>query len=164
MPINFFDETCKEASIIDSEFGICDNEDGGKAFVDRVNRDKWVATVDNSGKMELIFTAIDNCVEILRDNGGMDKRCDGMLTSGDHIFFLELKNQRSNWKTVAIEQLRITVGHFIENHDISIFRYKKAFACNKKHPQFQVIDREKKQRFFDEFKVRLHVQATIKVT
>jgi len=163
MPINFFDETCQELSIVDSEFGICDNEDGSKAFVDRVNRDKWVATVDNSGKMELTFTAIDNCVEIMRDNGDMDKRYDGMLTSEEHIFFLELKSQRSNWITDAIEQLRVTVGHFIENHDISIFRYKRAFACNNKHPQFQVINHEKKQRFFNEFKVRLHVQATIKV-
>lgn len=163
MSINFFSDICQEGPIVDSEFGICDNQDGEKAFVNCDNRDKWVATVDNAKNIALIFTAIDNCIEVLRDNGDMDKRCDGMLTSEEYIVFLELKSQRSNWIQDAIKQLRSTVGHFVANHDISVFRYKKAFACNNKHPQFQYINHEKKQRFFNEFKVRLHVQATIKV-
>jgi hypothetical protein len=162
MPVNFFEEACRAGPIAAAEFGICDNQDGGKAFIAYDNRHAWIARVDNRGKLELMFTAIDNCVEMFRGDGKMDKRCDGMLTSGDHIVFIELKSQGKQWVSAAVAQLKSTIRHFIENHDISVFKYKRAYACNNRHPRFHVIDHEMKQQFYREFKVRLNVQAVIK--
>lgn len=161
MPVNFFDKDCQEGHILDREFGICDQQDGEKAFVDRDNRPAWIATVNNNANIPLTFTAIDNCVEILRDDGGMEKRCDGMLTSDEHIVFLELKSKRTNWVSEAAAQLESTIRNFIKHHNILLFASKRAFACNNKHPQFRVIHHELKQRFYQQYKVRLNVQAVI---
>lgn len=161
MPVNFFDEACREGPVHEREFGICDPRDGEKAFIDRDNRPAWIATVINNAGISLVFTAIDNCVEILRDDGGMEKRCDGMLTSDEHIVFLELKSRQKDWVSAAVEQLETTIRHFMANHDISLFSVRRAFACNNKHPQFRVVRHELKQRFYQQFKIRLNVQAVI---
>ena len=163
MPINFFNAKCQEEPINNSLFGICDNQDGKKAFIDKANKDTWIATVKNYNNIEILFTAIDNCIDILRDIGEMDNRCDGMLTYNNNIVFAELKNQRVNWISDAINQLEIIIEHFISNHDISVYQHKRAFACNKRHPHFHVIGTEKKQRFYNKFRVRLNIQTTIEV-
>jgi hypothetical protein len=158
--MNFFDATCQEPAINQSEFGLCDDQDGTKAYTDITDATKWVATVKNPKQKNLVFTAIDACVIKSNEEVGRG-RCDGMLTSDEHLFFVELKEQRSNWISGAIDQLESTIQFFIQNHDISIYRHKKAFACNKKHSGFQEIDNALNKRFFTDYKVRIDVQAEI---
>ena len=91
-------------------------------------------------------------------------RCDGMLTSAsneEHIIFVELKDERRKWISGAINQLESTVQFFIEHHDITIFKHKKAYACNKRNRHFQEIYNELNLRFFRTYGVRIDVQATI---
>ena len=163
MIVNFFQTECQEPPISTSNFGVCDNQDGQKAYTDSTDATKWIANVENPNTLSITFTAIDNCIPILRGDGNDEKRCDGMLTYTDNIVFIELKEVAKSWISDAIEQLEITVQHFIANHDISAYKHKRAFACNKKHPQFQVIDTETKRRFFDRYRIRLNLQHTIKV-
>lgn len=163
MPINFFAPTCQEPSINAVRFGICDDQQGGKAYTNTADQDAWVATVENDRQEDITFTAIDQCIEIYRANGDMENRCDGMLTYPDNIVFVELKDQRGGWIPHATLQLETTIRHFQANHDLGVFRHKRAFACNKRHPRFQVINASLKQEFFHRYGVRLNVGGKIKI-
>ena len=158
--MNFYCPECQEVPINAPLFGLCDDEDGTKAYTNTNDSSRWIAEVKNDKNIQLIFTAIDKCVIKDKEEPGRG-RCDGMLTSQEHIYFVELKNQRENWKSDAITQLESTIKFFIANHDITIYRHKKAFACNRRHPRFQEIDNETNLRFFKTYGVRIDVQATI---
>ncbi|MFN6088913.1 MAG: hypothetical protein ACK47E_09225 [Cyclobacteriaceae bacterium] len=160
MSVNFFEAACQETTS-ELKFGLCDDQNGAKAYIDTTDLAKWVVTVENSNGVTVTFTAIDNCITIIRKNGDPDTRCDGMLTYGNNIIFVELKDQIKGWITHAVEQLESTINHFISNHDLNQFQHKRAFASNKRHPHFHVIDAEMKQRFFQKYKVRINIQATI---
>jgi hypothetical protein len=163
MSTNFFNNRCQEPSISAQLFGLCDDQNGLKAYTNVLTPNTWVATVENPETKPVIFTAIDNCVEILRGDGSLERRCDGMLTYTDNIVFVELKEVEKAWITGAVEQLETTIQYFTENHDINLFRHKRAFACNKKHPRFKVIEPETKKRFFHNYRVRLNIQGIIKI-
>ncbi len=158
--MNFFCPDCQEPAIHTSSFGLCDHQDGAKAYTNVNDHSLWIAEVKNDKNIQLIFTAIDKCV--IKDNEEVGRgRCDGMLTSQEHIYFVELKNQRGNWIADAINQLESTIRFFIANHDITVYKYKKAFACNKKHPHFQEIDNALNLRFFRTYGVRIDAQAKV---
>ena len=163
MSIDFFEARC-QSNTTTTLFGICDNEDGSPAFIDEVNQDIWIAKVINDLETNVIMTAVDNCISILRVDGTMDNRCDAMLIYTDNIIFVELKNQSKHWITHAVEQLETTIINFMKENDITIFRHKRAFAVNKKHPRFEYGNPERRQRFFSEYKIRLNIEATIKIT
>lgn len=163
MKINFFETNCQETPISAIIFGICDDDNKQPSYTDCNNPDKWVAVIKNPEAISIIFTAIDNCIDIRRTNGDQEKRCDSILTYHNNIVFVELKNQAKDWITDAIEQLEITIQYFMDNHDITKFKHKRAFACNKKHPTFQVIYQETKRRFWDKYHIRLDIQATIAI-
>jgi hypothetical protein len=157
--MNFFLAKCQEPPIADALFGLCDNQEGSKAYSNITDPSKWIAVVKNSSNKTCIFTAIDKCV--INDDEEIGRgRCDGMLTTEDQIFFVELKDIRQSWIKDAIKQLESTVQFFLANHDISVYRHKKAVACNKKG-RFQVIDNELNLRFFRTYGIRLDVQADI---
>jgi hypothetical protein len=158
--INFFDKDCQEDTRNDKRFGLCDDQDGSKAYTDTTDDSKWVATVKNDNSRAVLFTAIDECV-IKRNEQTGRGRCDGMLTTSEHLFFVELKDQRQSWISDAIVQLESTVQFFIEHHSIDIYKHKKAFACNKKHPRFSEVDNETNLRFFRTYSFRLDIQAEI---
>jgi hypothetical protein len=161
MNVNFQVAACQEA-LHHSLFGLCDDNNGEKAYTNTNAHDsgEWIATVKNSRNKALIFTAIDKC--ILKDGEHIGRgRCDGMLTSDEHIYFVELKDQAKNWIADAIEQLESTIQFYIESHDIHKYKHKKAFACNKQRKHFQEIDNELNLRFFRQYKVRIDVQADI---
>jgi hypothetical protein len=160
MRINFFLPACIEPTLNDALFGICDDKNGTKAYTNKDDPSKWIAVVKNRNRKELTFTAIDNCILKSYEQPGKG-RCDGMLTSDDQIFFIELKDQAKNWKTDSISQLESTIEFFIESHDISIYKHKKAFACNKQHQRFQEVDNALNVYFFRKYKVRIDVQAEI---
>lgn len=160
MSINFFQANCQSNTAVIS-FGICDNQNGTPAFIDTATPTQWIAKAENVNSINVKLTAIDNCISVLRPDGNMDSRCDAMLTYTDNIVFVELKNQRADWITDAVNQIETTIKHFLANHDLNIFKHKRAFAVNKKHPHFNFGNPERSQRFFSEYKVRLNIEATI---
>lgn len=165
MPIDFFIAKCQIENIREKEFGICDDEDRTKrahAYIDTTNPEKWIAIVKNKTDKAINFTAVDNCVEIRRPDGTMDYRCDAMLTNDENIVFVELKNQMAKWIAHAVdEQLQTTIDHFKANHDISKYKHKRAFACNKKSPYFNVSNKAKMNAFYQKNRIRLNLQTEI---
>jgi hypothetical protein len=158
--MNFFEPACQEPPINIKLFGLCDDQNGAKAYTNVTDRTKWIACVKNDNAKKLVFTAIDKCV--IKDNEEVGRgRCDGMITSDEHIFFIELKNELKGWIPNAIEQLESTVKFFIANHDIKLFKHKKAYACNKKRRHFQEIDNEFNLHFFRTYGVRIDIQADV---
>lgn len=156
MKVDFFIESCQTVNIIAPLFGIIDPQDGGPAYVEFSNPEIWVAIVENRSDLSLNFTAVDNCVEILRSDGQMDYRCDGILTGGDYLIFVELKDQRGEWIQHAVEkQLKTTILNFKSNCDISRYKKKYAYACNKQHPQFQYSHMSMMEEFRHTTGVRL---------
>lgn len=166
MSVNFLKTDCKEASRSDDLFGICDDQNNTAAYTDLANPSKWIAKVINEKNIDVSFTAIDNCIIILKE-GTKDKEstCDGMLTFGNSIYLVELKKQiTGGWIPEAVAQLENTIKLLLSNHNLTEFKYKKAFACNIKHPNFKTMDNEFSKRFFARTNgFRIDVQAEIKL-
>ena len=167
MSINFFDANC-QSQTNQYKFGLCDDPPPSKdpAYIDTVDRSKWIAIVENNQEIEVIFTAIDNCIEIRRSDGTMDNRCDGMLTYNNHLIFVELKekNYRNNWVVKGEKQLKNTINVFIANHDLEIYKSKKAYIANNKKPTFQSSQITRMDKFKDETGFRLIIQNTIEIS
>lgn len=159
MSVDFFRPECQERRNI-SLFGLCDDQNGQKAYTKTDNQCGWIATVRNDRNRELVFTAIDSCI-IRGDEHSGQRRCDCMLTSEEHFFFIELKDQAKSWIKDASEQLEATIQIYIENHGNPHQRHRKAFACNRKHPHFHETDNERNKEFFTKCKFRIDVQAEI---
>jgi len=160
MSLNFLVTKCKEPSRNDLLFGLCDDQNGEKAYSDTTAPSKWIATVKNDNALNLTFTPIDKCIIQDHEYPGRG-RCDGMITSEEHLYFIELKDEAKSWITGAIEQLESTIEFFKENHDINEKSNKKAFACNKQHGRFQEIDNELNLTFYRKHKVRIDIQSQI---
>lgn len=164
MSVDFFESDCKESSRKDKLFGICDDQNGKKAYTDIDDSTKWIAKVINANEIDISFTPIDNCIIILKE--GTKKKessCDGMLTFAQSLYLVELKKQGpGGWITDAKGQLENTIKLISENHDLSKFQHKKAFACNRRHPSFTVINTAERKAFFERTKgFRIDVQAEI---
>lgn len=155
--INFYKEDCTTQNITEPKFGLIDPGAQQKVRVDFCNDSLWEAVVDNRSGKPLNFTAIDNCIDIYREDGNMDNRCDGMLTGAGYIVFVELKNvEKRSWITDSVDrQLQPTIEKFIANHDISGFKKKFAYVCNKSHPQFKSSRMELMNDFYRRNGVRL---------
>ncbi|HLO85174.1 MAG TPA: hypothetical protein VK203_09205 [Nostocaceae cyanobacterium] len=168
MGINFFDANC-QGQTNQSKFGLCDDLAPAKnpAYIDTEDCNKWIAVVENNKELEVIFTAIDNCIEILRPDGKMASRCDGMLTYDGKIIFVELK-QRNYTNSVWIEdgekQLRKTISVFIKDNDLDSYKSKKAYIANSKRPQFHYLHKDRMQNFRNDTGVILSIQNTIKIS
>lgn len=156
--INFFDPNCQEAPRSEREFGIC--EGNPIAYTTTTNSDAWIAKVENNSGLPVVLTSIDGCVIKGNELSGQ-RRCDCMLTTERHLYFLELKEELRNWKSGAIEQLISTIKIFLENHNELNFRHKKAFACNRKSPRFQEIDHELNYQIFRKYGFRIDAQAKV---
>lgn len=161
--MNFFDPHYQTPIENIREFGLCDDRADRKAYIDAENREKWIATVINERTIPLTFTLIDKGV-IKDDEASGRGRCDCMLTSAEHLFFVELKNQAKNRYTEIIQQLESTIQFFIANHNSAVYRHKKAFGCNKHHgrPHFNSMISDAMGRFFRLYKFRLDLQCEIK--
>ncbi|HUN01260.1 MAG TPA: hypothetical protein PLS00_00280 [Niabella sp.] len=161
--LDFFNNDCKESPRKNVLFGICEGNNSGRAYTEIENPDTWIATVRNERGLETVFTAIDKCV--IKDNEYQNrKRCDGMLTTDEHIYLIELKDRNySGVDGLALQQLESTLQFLYEIHGelVDTYRYKKAFACNKSKPRFVTIDAEQKRRFFDMYRFRIDIQADV---
>lgn len=164
--LDFFKPECQSAPTTDALFGVCDDGDGAVAYIDGdlANQNNWGATVKNNNRVGLTFTAIDKCV-IGDDEYEGRGRCDGMLTSVEHLYLIELKDKSPPWVTATIEQLRSTILFLRDSHneEVDEYRHKKAFACNKRRPHFYEIDNELNLSFFRNYGFRIDVQGTILV-
>lgn len=163
--INFFEH---ETEVDANEFGLCDDPDESSktpAYFDTnpSNESKWIAHVCNKASGRIYFIAVDNKIDIRRDNGEMENRCDAILHDSDHIIFVELKNQAGNWINHAITQLATTIDVFKSVHDITMFRQRLAYACNKRRSAFAVSHKENMQRFKNKYGVRLIISCEITV-
>lgn len=160
--MDFFKPQCQSGPFNQAQFGLCDDQNAACAYVDTATPAKWVATVENPSQKAITFTAIDKCVIQDCDAPGRG-RCDGMLTTEDLLYLVELKEQEPPWRQHAIDQLESSIKFLLAHHDISRFRHKKAFACNKRRRAFATIDNELQRRFFRDYGFRIDVQATVLV-
>jgi len=162
---SFFLAKCQTSST-SKIFGLCDDPRpaSNPAYIDEHDGKKWIAVVNNPSLVEVIFTAIDNCVETLRPDGKMSQRCDGVLTHGDTVIFVELKQRgaRGNaWVIDAEEQLRTTVGNFKETDDYEEFPIRKAYISNSEHPKFKQTQSVRMQKFEEETGYVLRIENRI---
>ena len=158
--MDFFKPDCQSGPFNQAQFGLCDDQNATRAYVDTATPEKWVATVDNPSRRAVTFTAIDKCVVQDAALPGQS-RCDGMLTTPNLLYLVELKDQKSDWQQRAIAQLISTIELLATHHDLQSFRHKKAFACNKRHKVFVPLDSEFKLRFFRKYGFRIDLQATV---
>jgi len=86
-----------------------------------------------------------------------------MLTFSDSLFLVELKKQGTGgWLPDAKKQLESTIKRLRMDNNLTKYRYKKAYACNKQHPKFTVIEASEKKAFFERTNgFRIDVQAEI---
>ncbi|PPV34642.1 hypothetical protein [Ectopseudomonas oleovorans] len=162
--MNFFNPGCQSGPFEQARFGLCDDQNATRAYVDTATPTEWVATVENPSQQAVTFTAIDKCV--IKDAEEPERgRCDAMLTTEDQLYLVELKDKKADWRPHAIAQLESTILFIRQHHlaDMDRFRHKKAFACNRRHPSFAVVDHELKRRFFQNYGFRIDIQATVPV-
>ena len=143
MSVNFFEATCRK-TVSDIKFGICDDDNTEPAYID---------------------TAIDNCIEILRDNGNMDNRCDVMLNYESNLLFVELKTKRTNWKAEGLGQIEATIKKMLVDAPdfYNGFRKRKAVVANSRNafPRFHDYDTEQREYFQKKYKMRIQFEAEI---
>lgn len=165
MSLNFFDRQYQEPLMNHEKFGICDDEDGSKAYTTIDNESSWISIVTNSNSQGLIFTPIDKCIIQDAEYQGRG-RCDGMLCSKKHLYLVELKNQlKGGWIPDALSQLESTIQFLMEfnKNEVDSFTHKKAFACNRKRRAFQEVDNELQLTFFRKYKFRIDIQCSIQI-
>lgn len=166
MQVDFFEY---EEIVTKSCFGICDDEDISlktPAYIDikEENENAWIAKVTNNSGKAIGFIAVDNKIEILREDGNMEHRCDAILHNEDNIIFVELKEQRKDWIKDAVEdQLLATINIFKSLYNISVFKNRVAYVCNRRHPSFAYSHKEYMQKFRNEHNVRLIICRDIKI-
>jgi hypothetical protein len=167
MSVNFNVATCQTSSS-KKIFGLCDDPPPAKnpAYIDEKNGANWIAVVENESKQDITFTAIDNCIEILRPDGKSKQRCDGMLTYNTTVIFVELKDrdaQGNGWVEDAIPQLKSAIESFEDTKMADNFKKKLAYVSNKQHPQFKSTQQRRMDAFYDETSYVLRIQGRIKL-
>jgi hypothetical protein len=164
MPIDFFKVQCL-TNTTEIRFGICDDDNELPAYIDSIDPNIWIATVSNDASKTVTFTAIDKCIDFPLIDGDMPSRCDAMLTCDNCLYVIELKNKRANWQSGDIEQLEATLQNLIEElgQTYNNYRHRKAYVANRGHPRFHVIENETMEKFRDIYRVRLNLQATIRI-
>jgi len=165
MSINFFEGKC-QGSTDKKLFGLCDDPPSlrNPAYIDENNGTKWIAVVINDYKYNVTFTAIDNCIKIKREDGNMDKRCDGVLTYNSTVIFVELKERPAlgnKWVLDAEEQLKTTIGYFEKEEESNNFKIKKAYISNNEHPKFKESQRRRMLQFQNDTGYVLRIENRI---
>ncbi len=164
MSVDFFKAECQVLTK-EKRFGLFDAEDTSPVQIKLVDEKSWNAIVINDNCVELIFTAIDNCVEMLRDDGEMDSRCDAMLIYNNTLLFIELKNKRDSWQSLGLSQIEATIKRMIVEHQVFYngFAKRKAIVANAKYrfPCFQEVNLEQREYFMKNYKTRIQFEAEI---
>ena len=170
MEINFFNGQCQSVSN-KKRFGLCDEQDNKEpAYLDEENGAKWIAVVENEELKEIYFIAIDNCIDIWRDEvkKEMDNRCDGMLWYEATIVFVELKDRESKkdknaWVEEGEKQLKRTIEYFEKTEQSRKFTEKRAYIANKAYPKFKESQLGRMKKFKQETGYTLRIENRIKI-
>jgi len=166
MAVDFRKPACVSSST-KKKFGICDDQPPlpkGPAYIDETNGSKWIAVVVNDPPIQVLFTAIDNCIDILRPDRKMDKRCDGMLSYNETVIFVELKEtdmKGAEWIKKADLQLRTTIKYFEEERISDSFNIKKAYIANSERPKFRDSQQVRMEKFEEETGYVLRIENRI---
>ncbi len=166
MSVDFFKAECQD-STSELIFGLYDAEDKTPAIIKLTDETKWNASVVNKGGKKVFFNAIDNCIDVYRENGEMDSRCDCMLTYDSTILLIELKNKRDSWQAEGLSQIENIAKRMIEeipDHYYS-FAKRKAIVANRKNqfPSFHSSNLEQRQNFSSKYKMRIQFEAEITI-
>ncbi|MCF8425207.1 MAG: hypothetical protein K9H61_07245 [Bacteroidia bacterium] len=164
MSVDFFKATC-QIETKEKKFGLFDAEDKTPTKIKLTEENTWNATVENNSGKSVLFTAIDYCIDVLRENGEMDSRCDCMLTYDSTLLLIELKNKRDTWQAEGLDQIENIAKIIIDeipNHYYS-FKKRKAIVANRKHqfPSFYDSNVEQRQYFNSKYKMRIQFEAEI---
>ena len=170
MEIDFFKSQCQSVSN-KKRFGLCDEQNNKQpAYLDERNGAKWIAVVENEELKKIHFIAIDNCIDIWRDEvkKEMDNRCDGMLWYETSIIFVELKDRVSKkdknaWVEDGEKQLKRTIEYFEKTEQSNNFREKRAYIANKAHPIFKESQLQRMKNFKEETGYTLRIENRIKI-
>ena len=151
MNLNFFDPKCITASN-KKLFGLCDDAHPAKkpAYIDETNGTKWLAVVVNEDANNVLFVAVDNCIELLKADDNLDKRCDGFLCYNNTIIFVELKDRKAignEWVKDAERQLKTTISYYEKANESANFSTKKAYIANKGYPKYKESQRNRMEQF-----------------
>ena len=161
--MDFFDpKYLTESPHNEAMFGLVD--DGLLARSTTSNESSWVAVVKNRQWKSVQFVPVDHNIQIFED-GNERSMCDGMLYDMDKswLAFVEMKEQIGEWMRAARLQLESTIAIFKKSHNAEEFRYRFAYAANRKHPHFQFSQKQVMQEFYNQYKFRLLFQNNIDV-
>ena len=170
MEIDFFKSQCQSVSN-KKRFGLCDEQNNKQpAYLDERNGAKWIAVVENEELKKIHFIAIDNCIDIWRDEvkKEMDNRCDGMLWYETSIIFVELKDRVSKkdknaWVEDGEKQLKRTIAYFEKTEQSDKFTEKRVYIANKAHPTFKESQLQRMKNFKKETGYTLRIENRIKI-
>jgi hypothetical protein len=121
--------------------------------------------INNFGP-NVTFTAIDNCIDIKRDDKKMAQRCDDVLTYNSTITFVELKERSgkgNDWVLDAEKQLRSTIEYFGKTNETSIYNPKRAYIANKEHPKCKMSQSGRMNQFLKDTGYVLRIENRIKL-
>lgn len=180
MPIDFFiapcakiDGNCKKIGIVcktettSERFGISDVNSSQRqpAFIDTTNEIVWDVVVKNTLNKNVIFKAVDFCVDAFRDNGELIKRCEGFLFFDNKILFIELKKRaKGNWLKDAREKFEETILKFRENYANNNFEILEPIVSNKMFSRVHQNEMLQKRILKDNVGLDFHISSTIKIT
>lgn len=157
MAIDFFQAKC-QSKTNEKVFGIYDTPPASLVFD---NSDEWHAWVDNPIAKEITHTAIDDCLNIRRNEG---ERCESMLTYDDVLTFIELKDRDGGrWAGKARDQLKNTITLFKRDADMALYTKLYGHIANKQRPHFKAGGKNFSQQFEDETGFILRVSDVIKI-
>lgn len=168
MEIDFLNSQCQSVSN-KKLFGLCDEQDNkGPAYIDENNKNNWIVEVENKEQKEVHFVAIDNCIEIRRDDDvtKMEKRCDVWYETS--IVFVELKDRVSKkntnaWVKAGEKQLKRIIEYFEETKQSNKFTEKRAYIANKARPIFKESQLQRMKNFKEETGYTLRIENRIKI-
>lgn len=167
--VDFFAEANhQEKPRCDTLFGINDGvEEGdlkGCAYTTTDGEPtSWNAVVENKNAKEVCFLPLDHNIVIHPKPDETYSLCDGMLYHGSWVAFVELKVKKADWISENIAQLRSTIELFLANHDVKNYKYRFAYAANRKFPRFNTSHKREMQEFHQKTGFRLLIQNRITV-
>lgn len=165
MSVNFLVAKCHTYSSR-KLFGLCDNPPPANdpAYIDELDGSKWIAVVVNEANYDVRFTAIDKCIDTLKADGKMDKRCEGFLFYNSTVIFVELKEKGAkgnDWVVDAEQQVRTSIGYFEASDNADENYKKKAYLCNSQHPKFKSTQINRMDKFLTETGYVLRIENRI---
>jgi hypothetical protein len=146
-------------------FGLCDDPPPAQnpAYINETNGETWIARVINHHQYNVTFTAVDHCVIQEHEQKGRG-RCEGFLSYGDSVIFVELKSRGglgAKWVVKAENQIRSTIQFFEETELAQQFSYKRAYIANSEHPKAKISQMARMEAFEIDTGYVLRIENTI---